>query len=80
MSYTYVRDTDAPLRPPPVGTSGPVGWLRENLFPNVWSSLLTLLLGLLLGYLVWSVLDWAVLRAAWTGTARTGCAFEGAGA
>jgi len=80
MSYTYVRDTDAPLRPPPVGTSGPVGWLRENLFPNVWSSLLTLLLGLLLGYLVWSVLDWAVLRAAWSGTDRTACAFEGAGA
>ena len=80
MSIAYVRETDAPLRAPPVETSGPVGWLRENLFPNIWSSLLTLLLGMFLAYIVWSVLDWAVLRAAWTGTDRAACAFEGAGA
>ena len=80
MSVSYVRDRDAPLRPPPPGSTGPVGWLRENLFSGPGNSLLTVVLGLALGYLVWGVLDWAILRAVWTGTDREACAVVNAGA
>lgn len=80
MSIDYVRDRDAPLRPPPAGTTGAVGWLRANLFSSFGNSLLTLLLTLALGYLLWSLLDWAVLRAVWTGADREACAIADAGA
>ena len=80
MSVAFVRDRDAPLRPPPPGTAGALGWLRANLFAGPGNSLLTLLLGLALGWLAWSVLDWAVLRAVWTGSGREACAIPDAGA
>jgi len=80
MSDAYVRDKDAPLRPPPAGSTGPVAWLRENLFSSLGNSTVTVALGLVLASLAWGVLDWAVLRAAWTGTDRAACAIENAGA
>ncbi|MFO1132569.1 MAG: amino acid ABC transporter permease [Hyphomicrobiales bacterium] len=80
MSVSYVRTLDAPLRPPPPGTTGPVGWLRENLFSGLGNSLLTLLLGAALASLAWMILDWAVLRAVWTGVDREACAIANAGA
>jgi general L-amino acid transport system permease protein len=80
MSVSYVRDRDAPLRPPPAGTTGAAGWLRENLFSNFGNGLLTVLLVLALGSLAWNVFDWAVLRAVWTGVDREACAIANAGA
>ena len=80
MSIAYVRERDAPLRPPPAGTAGALGWLRENLFSSLGNSLLTVLLALVIGYLGWSVLDWAVLRGVWTGVDRAACAIDNAGA
>ena len=80
MSAAYVRDHDAPLRPPPGATAGPIGWLRENLFSSLGNSLLTVVLGAALGYLAWSILDWAILRAVWTGADREACAIANAGA
>ncbi len=76
----YVRREEAPLLPPPRGTAGLQGWLRQNLFPSVWNTMLTLAIGLLLGLIAWTIIDWAVLRAVWTGTDREACAIEGAGA
>lgn len=80
MSMAYVRDRDAPLRAPPVGTAGALGWLHENLFSSLGNSLLTLLLAVAIGYIAWGVLDWAVLRAVWTGADRAACAINNAGA
>ncbi|MCA3560512.1 MAG: amino acid ABC transporter permease [Aestuariivirga sp.] len=80
MSISYVRDRDAPLRPPPAGTAGPIGWLRENLFSSPGNSLLTAILAVALGYLAWTILDWAILRAVWTGVDREACAIANAGA
>ncbi len=80
MSASYVRASDAPLRPPPRGHAGPLAWLRENLFAGPGSTALTLGLGLLLGWLAYQVLDWTVLRAVWTGADRSACAVPGAGA
>ena len=38
----YHRVEPAPVQPPPVSTTGVVGWIRENLFPNWWNAILTL--------------------------------------
>lgn len=55
----------AVARKPPAGTTGAVGWLRENLFSTVWNSLVTLVLT---GFLLWagfSLLRWVFFAAEW---------------
>jgi general L-amino acid transport system permease protein len=52
--------------PPPRDVIGPVAWLRQNLFSGVWSSVLTVLIGLALGWVVMSVASWAVAEARWS--------------
>ena len=76
----FVRTTEAPLLPPPENSAGLRGWLRRNLFSTLFNSLLTIVLTALLTYIAWSVLDWALIRAVWTGVDREACAVAGAGA
>ncbi|MEP5151371.1 amino acid ABC transporter permease [Planktotalea sp.] len=38
----FVRDAMLAEKSPPVTSSGPIGWLRSNLFPNAFSSILTI--------------------------------------
>ena len=68
------------MLPPPPGTVGLRGWLRKNLFPTIGNSLITAVLALLLGLIVWQIIDWALIRAVWTGQDREACAIDGAGA
>jgi general L-amino acid transport system permease protein len=56
------------------------GWLRENLFSSPANALLTVVMALLLASVAWTVIDWAVIRAVWTGADREACAIPGAGA
>ncbi len=79
-AIAYVRHEEAPLLPPPAGTVGLQGWLRQNLFPSAGNALLTFAIGLLLAVIAWSIIDWAVIRGVWTGQDREACAVEGAGA
>jgi len=72
---------------PPAGTTGPLAWLRRNLFGSWWSTAVTLLLGYLLLRWTWGLLQWGVLDAIWSvpRTARgpdpTSCRLlQGAGA
>ncbi len=51
---------------PPLGTTGPVGWLRANLFGSWWSTALTLALGYVVVRFLWGFIDWALIRAVWT--------------
>ena len=52
---------------PPSRTTGPIGWLSQNLFSSVTNSVLTLV-GLWLIYkLLIGVLDWAFVTAIWNG-------------
>ena len=67
-----------PERPPPPGTAGAVGWVRENLFSSWTNSALTILSLYLLWLVVPGVFGWAFLDAGFAGTDRTAC--EGAGA
>ena len=80
QTIAYVRRDEAPVLPPPRGTVGPAAWLRQNLFSGLGNTLLTIAVGLLLGLIAWTILDWAILKAIWTGADREACAIEGAGA
>ena len=56
----YVRQDMLPERDPPPSTIGAVGWMRENLFSNVSNSIVTVIFGVFILYLVWGLINWAV--------------------
>ena len=70
--------TFKPDLPAPSANIGVVGWMRANLFSNWWNTLLTLV-GL---YLIWMIvppiLEWAIIKADWSGETRADCTREGA--
>ena len=52
-------------RPAPNKSEGPVAWIRINLFSDVFTSLLTLVVGGGLLYVIPQLLSWAIFRASW---------------
>ncbi len=52
--------------PPPKGTIGPIAWLRENLFSGPINSLLTILVGLAVIWILVGIGQWAVTEARWS--------------
>lgn len=76
----FVRETDAPLLPPPPDSAGVRGWLRQNLFSSFGNSVLTIVMAALLGLIAWQIIGWALIRAVWVGVDREACAVAGAGA
>lgn len=78
-SLLYVRDHEAERLPPPQSTTGPVAWLRANLFSSVPNAILTLLAALLLAWLVPVLYDFLIGRAVFTGTMED-CRVEAVGA
>ena len=76
----YVRDDEAPKLPPPPNMVGVQGWVLKNLLSSIGSSIVTVLFGSFLLWMIWSVLDFAFLRAAWTGANRDACLAENMGA
>jgi len=77
-NLAYVRTEDAPAMPAPLTVSGPIGWMRENLFPTPINGLMSLIFGALLLYVIWITLDWAVFKAVWSGEDRSACIGDGA--
>lgn len=67
-----------PDLPPPANTIGLIGWMRKNLFNGPINSIVTLILAYLAISLIWSIFDWAILRADWIGTTKEDCSREGA--
>lgn len=55
-------------RPAPLGTKGPIHWVKENLFSSITSSILTLLSFYLLYITIPPLLDWMIFDATWSGT------------
>jgi general L-amino acid transport system permease protein len=51
--------------PPPKETIGPVAWLRANLFSSWFNSLLTIVVGAALIWVVLAIGEWAVTAARW---------------
>ena len=69
-----------PDLPPPFATSGPLVWLRENLFSTPTNIVMTLLSVYFLYRIIPGVMDWAFFDAAFTGTDRNECRAQGSGA
>lgn len=56
-----------PIRPrsAPQSHTGVVGWLRDNLFQNIWNTLLTIVVGVLLYLALTSLIRWVFTEALW---------------
>ncbi|AUN30393.1 amino acid ABC transporter permease [Niveispirillum cyanobacteriorum] len=66
MSVTETtQDRAAPIRP----NQGPVAWARANLFSTWYNALLTLLIAYVLARAIPGIIDWALVKASWTGDA-----------
>lgn len=79
-TIAYVREDDAPKLPPPPNLVGVQGWVLKNLFSSIGSTIVTVVFGAFLLWLIVSVIDFAFVRAAWTGTSRDACLAENMGA
>ena len=51
--------------PPPIAQVGAIAWVRKNLFSNWFNTLLTVVLGLVLGRTLIGFLTWATTTAKW---------------
>jgi general L-amino acid transport system permease protein len=68
-----------PTLPPPVSVTGPLGWLRQNLFSSWVNAALTIGALYLLYLIVPPLLDWAIFSADFgVGTSRDFCQGDGA--
>jgi general L-amino acid transport system permease protein len=70
---SWVRTSDAPVKPPPPNLAGPMGWVNDNLVPTWWHGLLSVFGFVFLAWVGWIIIDWAIIKAAWTGTSREAC-------
>ncbi len=73
-------ETSVPRTGPPRATTGPFGWMRENLFSS-WSNTALTVIGIYIAYVaIAGALNWAVFNATWTGEDGSACTRENAGA
>ncbi|OIN06597.1 amino acid ABC transporter permease [Oceanisphaera psychrotolerans] len=72
------KDTLTPQRAAPLASTGLVGWLRTNLFSSPINSIATLVGIYVLYLLLVPTIDWALLKADWTGSSRDACVSGGA--
>ncbi len=81
MSATaYVRQEDAPRLNPPGSVAGWWPWLRARFFTSVHGGVVAIALALILAWVLWSLVDWAIVRAVWVSPDRELCNAPGAGA
>ena len=73
---SFVRDTMVPAQAAPVGTSGPLGWIRENLFSSPINTIQTLLAIGVLALILPGLLSFGLFDAVWSGDNRAVCATE----
>ena len=58
---------------PPGGAGGPFAWMRKNLFGSVRDSIITIVLGAILLWLLWGFLKWGVFGATWVADKADTC-------
>ncbi|MGL4288184.1 MAG: amino acid ABC transporter permease [Phreatobacter sp.] len=78
-STTFIRSELAQALPPPASTAGALGWLRTNLFSSIPHALLTLVGGYIAFKLLWTFIDFTLVRAVWSGADREACLDEKVG-
>ncbi|MBL8573170.1 MAG: amino acid ABC transporter permease [Hyphomicrobiaceae bacterium] len=76
----FVRAEMLTARPAPGLTVGPIAWMRENLASSPGNFLLTLVGILILYKLIPPVIEFAFIKATWTGTNGADCRIAGFGA
>ena len=67
-----------PDLPPPITSVGLIGWLRKNLFSSPLNSILTLLAVYFIYLTIVPLIDWALIKADWSGESREACTSGGA--
>lgn len=67
-----------PDLPPPVATTGAVGWVRQNLFSSPVNTALTLVSLYIIYLVVPPVVSWALLTADFFGSGQDACTSDGA--
>ncbi|WP_045391657.1 amino acid ABC transporter permease [Falsirhodobacter sp. alg1] len=72
QSVFFMRDTMLPQVPPPAGQSGPVRWLRENLFSGWFNTILTICGLIALYFLLRGLLPWFA-HSVWTADTLSEC-------
>ena len=70
---TFYKPGQHPSLPPPPGTVGVIGWLRENLFSGPFNSLATIIVLGIVYMAVVPALNWMVFDSVTTGTDRRFC-------
>ena len=70
---TYIQTTPVGELPAPAATTGVVGWMRASLFSSIPNTILTLLVGLLIFWIVPGLIEFMITKAAWSGTDREAC-------
>ncbi len=69
----YVRHDLAAALPPPVSTSGVMGWIRLNLISSPFNIGMTILSALIIYLIVPPILNFTIFDAIWTGADREAC-------
>ena len=69
----FVRTADAPTLPAPISQTGIIGWIRQNLFSDVYNVVLTVLGVVIAYYLFAPLIQFAFFDAVWTGEDRNAC-------
>ena len=77
---TFVRSQVSPDLPPPLAVGGVIGWMRDNLFSSVFTSILTLLSLLFLYLHTPDLVRWLFIDAIWSAPDGDACRAPGAGA
>jgi general L-amino acid transport system permease protein len=72
--------TPHPDLPPPSTSVGVIGWMRANLFSSWLNTLLTISAVYLLYLTIPPLIEWAFVKAHWTGDSRAPCDLEKGGA
>ena len=71
-TVAFVRETSIPPSPPPMAASGPVLWMRNNLFATWGNSILTVVALYFVFVLLSSTLPW-ILSGIWNADSLAGC-------
>lgn len=73
QAIAYVQSAPQEPLPPPMATTGAIGWLRANLFSTPANIALTLICVLMLVWLVPPLIRFIFIDAVWTGSGRDDC-------
>ena len=73
MSKKTYKPGSYPDLPPPPGTVGAYGWIKQNLFSSISNSLLTIISVVLLYYLIDGIIGWFFLDAVFDAESKIAC-------